>query len=210
MIQPLNFFIFGDSISFGQFVSPHRTWVTKVADVIEKKLAPAKVRIINTSISGNTTRMALERMPYDVQSHGCDYMMVEFGMNDCNCWDDHKGLARVSEKAFEANLLEILERGKVFGAKKIFILTNHPTTKKENFNGLNFSYQQQNENYNNIIRKVAEMSKCILIDIESGFKADAKVMNNLQDYLLPDRIHLSEWGHDLYGAIVEKKLLSEL
>ena len=42
--------------------------------------------------------------PYDVQSHEVDVLVVGFGMNDCNYWMTDKGVPRVSQNAFRANL----------------------------------------------------------------------------------------------------------
>lgn len=209
-MKDTNFFFFGDSISFGQFVSPHKTWVSMVSKDIHEKLDKFNVRIINASISGNTTRMALERMPYDLQSHGIDYLVIEFGMNDCNCWLDHRGLARVSEAAFQANLEEIIDRGLVFGAKKVFILTNHPTPKTEQWSFIDTSYQAQNEKYNNIIRRVSKAKSIVLIDIENSWKNDNNIMANLNSYLLNDGIHLNELGHKSYYKSLKDKLIMNL
>jgi len=201
-------FFFGDSICFGQFVSPHLTWVTRIARRLAEP-APSgagrpEVTVINTSISGNTTRMALERMPFDVQSHGIDVILIQFGMNDCNYWLSDGGQPRVSRRAFEANLLEIVARARAFGARQIMLNTNHPTPRTAVMEHAGVSYQRSNEQYNEVVRAVAEQSGGVrLIDIEREWLARVgRGEARLEDLLLEDHIHLSERGHALYFEIV--------
>ena len=59
---------FGDSIGFGQFVSPSKVWVTRISETLHQE--SDNLIVSNPSISGNTTRMVLSRMAYDVQAHG--------------------------------------------------------------------------------------------------------------------------------------------
>jgi hypothetical protein len=57
-------FFFGDSICFGQGVSPHQVWVARIAADLAATFADAAITVQNPSVNGNTTRAALERMPY--------------------------------------------------------------------------------------------------------------------------------------------------
>jgi acyl-CoA thioesterase I len=72
--------------------------------------------VANPSINRNTTRMALERMAYDVQTQDPHVVLVQFAMNDCNYWETDRGLPRVSPAAFKAKLHEIILRARTFGA----------------------------------------------------------------------------------------------
>jgi acyl-CoA thioesterase I len=209
MFQPIhfmtrkNFFFFGDSICVGQFVSPHRSWVTVVAQKIEEEFGQIlDIRVINSSVNGNTTRMALERMGYDVLSHGVDYILVQFGMNDCNYWQSDRGIPRVSKAAFSANLEEIIVRARKFGAKIVYLSTNHSTPRSEMFDHTPVSYQQSNEDYNCLIREVARSTSATLIDNEVAWNESIKGGASLRDLLLDDHIHLSVRGHDLYTKTV--------
>ena len=122
---------FGDSICNGQGVSIYRGWVTRLSAVAEALSGELgyEIIVVNASVNGSTTRQALERMPYEVQSHGVDILLVQFGLNDCNFWVTDRGLPRVSPEGFEANLVEIIQRGFHFGAKAVFLHTNHPIGK---------------------------------------------------------------------------------
>src|SRR3546814_328317 len=128
---PLRVTFCGDAICVGQGVSIHSGGVTRSAQSLDRiaESHNCEVVVTNASVNGNTTRQALERMPYEVQSHGVDILIVQFGLNDCNYWQSDGGLPRVSPAAFAANLKEIVERGRAFGAGRIFLHNNHPTTR---------------------------------------------------------------------------------
>lgn len=213
---------FGDSICVGQGVSIHSGWVTRTASLLDEISVSAgwEVVVTNASVNGNTTRQALERMPYDVQSHGVDVLIVQFGMNDCNYWQSDCGVPRVSKGAFAANLEEIIQRGRIFGAKQIFLHTNHPTTRTSDiFPYADVSYEDSNRAYNSIIRNVAAKHESVVRfnDIEEIFLNYAGMDETKADaLLLSDKLHLSKLGHDLYfesvsGVIANcvKNILSE-
>lgn len=200
---------FGDSICVGQGISIHKSWVARVAARVEQMMIDHPDRelvIVNASMNGNTTRQALERMPYDVQSHGVDFLVVQFGMNDCNYWASDSGVPRVSEQAFAANLNEIVQRGMRFGAREIILNTNHPTSRDaQPMDGAMVTYEQSNKRYNEIIRTVAQSkvnSMVTLNDISRRFERYiGEDRARLESLLLSDGLHLSAQGHNLYYEI---------
>ena len=182
---------FGDSICTGQYVSIHKGWVTNVSRMLD-----GQAIVLNSSVNGRTTRQALEDMPYHIQEQKPDILIIQFGMNDCNYWKSDKGVARVSPKAFGANLEEIIERAYILDTKKIFLNTNHSTgLVKDKLPYTDITYEESNKTYNNIIRKVAERNPVILNDIEKEFNSHKKDISSL---LLPDLLHPNESGHNLY------------
>jgi acyl-CoA thioesterase-1 len=204
---------FGDSICFGQGVSTNQTWVTRLAIAAENVYgtgddAPV---VYNLSVNGQTARQALERIAYDVQSHGVDLMVLQFGLNDCNYWVTDRGLPRVGEQSFIASLHEIIDRAIWFGAKRILIHTNHLTTKvleKKDF--FVVSYAESNRRYNELIRKVARAAppQVQLVDIEAEWdRRLAEGRMQVQDLLFRDGIHLNAAGHLLYYEIVSPPFL---
>lgn len=205
-MHPFRVFFFGDSICFGQGISLHKGWVTRISAELSQLGGSLgrEIVVVNVSVSGNTTRQALERMPYDVQSQNPDAVIVQFGMNDCNYWETDRGNPRVSPDAFSANLREIIARSVTFGAKKIFLHTNHPSARNQKPMAHSpLTYQESNHFYNDLIRRVAQVAgdPVILTDVEREFEkfiqGDEKRLLSL---LLPepDLLHLSEAGHDLY------------
>ena len=210
----LKFYIFGDSISYGQLVSSHQTWATVLAkDLSLFQQESISILTQNTGVNGNTTRQALERLYFDVTSHEPDIVMVQFGLNDCNYWETDKGIPRVSKSAFVANLVEIIEKVFANGAKHCILNTNHPTQKGD-FAHIKKNYDQSNSEYCELIRVAyrnlkKEFSQITLIDVESEW--NNYLLSNteisLEDLLLPDKIHLSYKGHELYHKIIIPKTI---
>lgn len=201
-------FFFGDSICWGQGVSPHAGWVGRISrylDAVGQELG-RPVLVANAGVNGNTTRLALERMHHDVLSHGCDVLLVQFGMNDCNHWRSDNGVPRVSPAAFSANLHEIFDRARAFGVRRLFLNTNHPSTRYREMPPSGIRYQDSNERYNDLARTVArERDDVRLIDVELSFReAIAAGRSTLAELVLPepDMLHLSLKGHELYFSIV--------
>jgi lysophospholipase L1-like esterase len=207
---------FGDSVCVGQGISIHRGWVTRIASRIEdwSRETGHELVVVNASINGNTTRQALERMPYDVQSHGAGILLVQFGMNDCNYWLSDRGVPRVSPNAFDANLEEIVHRGIAFGARAVLLNTNHPTTRTiEHLPGAMKTYEESNSLYNQIIRDVASRlgGLVMLNDIERAFlDLSGGSRDRLQRLLLDDGLHLSVAGHDLYYQLIAPRIEAAL
>ena len=197
----MHLIFFGDSVCAGQYVSPFKTWVTRISEKIALLPEGENCIVMNQSVNGNTTRMALERMPFDVQSHGADIILIQFGINDCHFWETDVCLPRVSKAAFEANLQEIIARSRVFGAAKVIINTNHPTNKY--IGHLKKNHNDGNLLYNESIRKIARMDGAIeLIDIEKKINALLEQGASLADFVLNDGVHLSFKGHDFYFETV--------
>ncbi|QRN03384.1 hypothetical protein GH742_05615 [Legionella sp. MW5194] len=193
----MNIYFFGDSICFGQFVSPTNIWINLLTSKLEEQFN--NVIVQNPSVNGRTTRQALEDMSFQIQSNPVDILYIQFGMNDCNHWVTDNGCPRVSIAAFKANLLEIIDRAIQSEIKSILLGTNHPTPKTAKYKNLSFSYQTKNEEYNEIIRDVAREKNIILVDHEIFWRTYFTDLNHdFSKLILPDGIHLSIQGHVAY------------
>lgn len=188
----------GDSITFGQYLDPRLRWTALVEDHLESKLRHGtEIHHFNRGISGETTRMALERFPRDVQEVRPDVMTLQFGLNDCNCWHTDEGLPRVSARAFRANLVEMIDRARNFGAKEIVLSTNHRTLRRETLpNGE--VYDDAARRYNEIIRDVAETTAVALCDVEVAFATFSDEELAMMLLPAPDLLHLSAAGNRVY------------
>lgn len=113
----------GDSITFGEGVDTWNRWTS----IVDRALHDHEV--INKGVCGDTTRLGLERFPEDVQRQQPDVLLIQFGLNDCNRWETDGGVSRVSPRAFEANLSEMVQRARTFGVRHIGIIGLTPTTK---------------------------------------------------------------------------------
>jgi len=204
--QEVRVYVFGDSLCFGQYVSPHHVWVTLLSAALERDLAPhgLKVLVQNPSVNGNTTRQALERAPYDFQAHRPDFVFILFGLNDCNHWDTDLGHPRVSIEAFRDNMAELIRRAFQHGAGKVFVATNHPLlrTTVKLANGLGPTYEESNRRYAAVIHEAVQQEGATLIDTRAAFEATVADGRPLAELLLPDGLHLSEAGHELYFQLI--------
>ena len=77
---PHTVLVFGDSLSAGYNLSPGQGWVDLVAARITREKLPW--RVVNASISGETTDGALRRLPEDLKRHMPDVVVIELGAND--------------------------------------------------------------------------------------------------------------------------------
>ena len=63
----MRFVFFGNSSCFGQCISPHLTWVSRIGSELHREAGTRDITIINSSVNGSTTRLALERIGNDLQ-----------------------------------------------------------------------------------------------------------------------------------------------
>lgn len=203
--QPLavTIVLMGDSITAGQYVDPPERWSARVADALTRQYlqTPVNLHIVPRGVSGETTRQGLERFPQDVQQHFPDIMSLQFGLNDCNCWVTDRGLPRVSEAAYRANLIEMVERARRFGARHVILATNHPTLRHKILLG-GESLERRRCRYNRHVREVAALTGVELCDIAAAFAGldPHELAKMLLPY--PDQLHLSPAGHRRYGNAI--------
>ncbi|UTH72364.1 arylesterase [Chromobacterium sp. IIBBL 290-4] len=98
--------VFGDSLSAGYGLAPDQGWVSLLA----KDLAP-RHRVINASVSGETSAGGLSRLPEALASHKPDVLVLELGAND--------GLRGLPMSAMRHNLQQMINLAK---ARKIKVL----------------------------------------------------------------------------------------
>jgi lysophospholipase L1-like esterase len=193
----------GDSITFGQHIAPTVRWTSIIRDRLVDRYRHTDISIetVNSGVSGETTRMALERFPRDLQAFEAPVVTIQFGLNDCNCWATDRGLPRVSPAAFEANLVEMVARARHFGARHVVLATNHRTLRRTVLpNGE--IYEEANARYTALIRNVAKAVNVELCDIRAVF--DPFDDTRLDELLLapPDQVHLSETGNLVYADAI--------
>jgi lysophospholipase L1-like esterase len=193
----------GDSITYGQYVDPQARWTALVEKWLEEMLLemPFRIENINRGISGETTRMGLERFPGAVQNSSPDILTLQYGLNDCNCWETDRGMPRVSRGAYRENLTEMIARARRFGASEIVLANNHRTLREKLMpNGE--QYEDANYAYGEISREVAVKTNVAFCDVHKAFSG--RSMDELETLLLPypDQLHLSAEGNRLYAETI--------
>ncbi|HEY4368473.1 MAG TPA: arylesterase [Steroidobacteraceae bacterium] len=109
--------VFGDSLSAGYGVDVDATWVT----LLGKKLASQGYgyRVVNASVSGETTGGALTRLPRALQLHHPAIVIFELGGND--------GLRGLPVRQMRGNFEAMLNQASAAGAKPMLIGMRMPT-----------------------------------------------------------------------------------
>lgn len=171
----------GDSITFGQHVPFGRAWPYLLTGDM----------VISVGVSGDTTRLGLERFPKEVQAHAPAKVVIQFGHNDCNRWETDRGLTRVSRPAYRWNLIEMIDRCRAFGSLP-YLCTLTPSFRSEQHAG-------DVAKYDATLRQVAEVENVPLIDVRAAF-------DGMEGLLMADGLHLTEEGHKVYAKVVQEAL----
>ncbi len=108
--------VLGDSISAAYGMSLERGWVS----LLQEQLAQThpQVRVINASISGETTGGALRRLPVLLTQHEPNIVVIELGGND--------GLRGFPIKSFRKNLADLALQSISAGARVVIVQMEIP------------------------------------------------------------------------------------
>lgn len=102
--------ILGDSISAGYGLAPKQGWVDLLQQQLDQ-IAPKQHRVVNVSVSGETTSGALARLPRLLQTHRPDVVVIELGGND--------GLRGQPPQMIRKNLSQLVQSSQQAGAKVV-------------------------------------------------------------------------------------------
>jgi acyl-CoA thioesterase-1 len=80
LAAPPTVMVFGDSLAAAYNLSPEQGWVSLVAQRAAADRPPW--RVVNASISGETTAGGLRRLPEDLKRHRPAVVVIELGAND--------------------------------------------------------------------------------------------------------------------------------
>lgn len=149
--------VLGDSLSAAYGIEMNRGWVSLLQERLNQQKLPYK--IINASISGDTTAGGLARLPKVLEQHKPDIVIVELGGND--------GLRGQPPEHAKKNLTAITERAKRAGAKVLLLGIRLPP---------NYG-TQYNERFQRIYTDVARAERVPLVPfLGEGLTPDAADM----------------------------------
>jgi lysophospholipase L1-like esterase len=198
LMTPIRIVFMGDSITAGQYVDPSKTWTAHVEGRLHRRFGADNIVTVTRGVSGETTRQGLERFPASVQNEAPDIVTIQYGLNDCNCWQTDKGLPRVGLRAYMANLAEMIDRSRRFGAREIILMTNHRTLRRTVMVSGEV-FEDASIRYSHAAREVANEAGVTLCDQLFAFTPLTDDELNAMLLPPPDSIHLSETGHVFYG-----------
>jgi acyl-CoA thioesterase-1 len=103
--------VMGDSLSAGYGIDVSRGWV----DLLQARLKTKSYtyRVVNASVSGETTRAGLARLPRALKRYSPAVVLIELGGND--------GLRGLSLKAMKKNLAKMIGLSRKAGAKVLLV-----------------------------------------------------------------------------------------
>ena len=178
-IQAKTILILGDSISAAYGMNPEQGWVKLLETRIDQKY-PKQHRVVNASVSGETTSGALARLPKLLKTHQPDVVVIELGGND--------GLRGQPPQIIQNNLKQLVNLSKNAKAEVLLFGMKIPP----NY-GTNYSKAFEN-NY----QVVAKQHNIKLLP----FFLEGVAGNN--QYMQADRIHPNVKGQPLLRDLAWK------
>ncbi len=103
--------VLGDSLSAGYGMQPSQGWVSLLKHRLKQEYPDIKV--VNASISGETTEGGVSRLPDLIEEHHPDWVIIELGAND--------GLRGTPIPLIEENLNGLISMTQEVGAKPLLI-----------------------------------------------------------------------------------------
>ncbi len=103
--------VFGDSLSAAYGIPREAGWVSLLQQELQR--THPQYRIVNASISGETTGGGLRRMASALRQHQPGIVILELGAND--------GLRGIPSQDIEANLRELIKQSRKAGAKVLLL-----------------------------------------------------------------------------------------
>ncbi|WP_410499164.1 arylesterase [Chitinibacter sp. S2-10] len=99
--------VYGDSLSAGYGLSADQAWPM----LLDRQLAAQgkKYRVVNASVSGETTAGGLTRFPATLKQHQPQWVILALGSND--------GLRGLPIEAMKTNLAQMIEKAQSSGAR---------------------------------------------------------------------------------------------
>jgi len=157
--------IVGDSLSAAYGIDVSAGWVAQLQHrLVQNKL---DYKIVNASISGDTTANGLDRLPRLLDEHHPQIVVIELGAND--------GLRGLSLTEMQHNIKSMVEKARSHGAKVLLLGIRLPPNYGKTYT----------EKFHRVYEDVAKDSKLPLVPfILEGIATDRTQMQS--DGLHPD------------------------
>ena len=174
--------VLGDSLSAEYGLARGKGWVSLLEQGLQEKKIPAKV--INASISGDTTSGGKARLAALLDRHQPDVLIIELGGNDA--------LRGLSLKASEANFTDMITMAKARHAKVLLVGMRIPPNYGPDYAERFFSLYEKLAKANKIalvpflLEGIAEKNEWFQADrIHPTAEAHPSILKNVWPHLLP-------------------------
>ena len=111
--------VLGDSISAGYGIEPQQAWVNLLQKRLDQQY-PKQHKVVNASVSGETTSGALARLPKLLQTHKPNVVVIELGGND--------GLRGQPPQMIQKNLAQLIQQSQKANATVVVLGMKIPPT----------------------------------------------------------------------------------
>lgn len=112
LVSAKTIMVLGDSLSAGYGIQPQQGWVALLQKRLDQQY-PKQHKVVNASVSGETTSGALARLPKLLTTYKPNIVIVELGGND--------GLRGQPPQQVENNLARIIQYSQKANAKVIVL-----------------------------------------------------------------------------------------
>jgi acyl-CoA thioesterase I len=121
--------VMGDSLSAAYGIPTDAGWVS----LLQRRLKAQgyDARVVNASVSGETTAGGLARLPQALDQHDPEFVIIELGAND--------GLRGMSPSVIKENLRRMVELSRAHGARVLLTGVRIPTNYGEAYRQLYYS-----------------------------------------------------------------------
>ena len=193
---------FGDSIIRYKYKKKINDWTRNFKKLL--KLSHTKKNYFKTySYVGLDSSRAVKILSQILKKNkNITTLVIQLGINDSWYFKSLRGKANVSMLIFKKNMEIILAKSKEHNIRNLIFLTYHKLLK----NRLEVNNKTINQNlirYVKTIKEFCKNNKVMCIDIYNHTK---KIKPEKICLKLPDGVHLSENGTNIYSKIVYKEL----
>lgn len=182
--KPLKWLFAGDSITHGCL---HTKDYPRFSEIFEFYLGANPFRrkdlVFNTGVSGATTAECLSYENEWLYSLKADVVFICFGMNDAN-------RDEVTLEMYRNNLLRFIKSLREQGTLPVLQTPQLSARRK------------LTDEYNDVIRKIAEEEKVLLVDLDEYWKSHRKDVRGMMN----DPIHPNRYGHLQWTRLLIKAL----
>jgi acyl-CoA thioesterase I len=179
---PATILVLGDSISAAYGINTNEGWVALLQQRLTQK--GFNYRVVNASVSGDTTRTGLNRLADALQQHQPAIVIVALGGND--------GLRGLPFSEIEASLTGIIQLSQQHGANVLLAGVRLPPNYGAFYN-TRFAtlFQQLSDTYRvalvpKLLNQVADRPELMQADgIHPTAAAQPRILDNVWPYLAP-------------------------
>jgi acyl-CoA thioesterase-1 len=178
--------VFGDSITAGYAV--RRGFPSFWKEMLQQKFPDARIEMINSGVSGDTSMDGLARLDWSVLSYEPDLVTINFGINDC--------VMGLELEEFESNLVEMVRRIRAGPASEILLLSSQPLE--------TLPYDRLALDYYQAIERVAMEMDVGFVDVYGAWMERVEAGMPLASLIIPGMDHPNEAGYKIIAEELMK------